>query len=240
MRYLALSEVLRLHADLVATSGGATGVRDLGRVQAALAQPMATFGGEDLCPAIADKAAALGFALVQGHAFIDGNKRIGHAAMEVFLVFADGSAWAQGQPSHLIGGTLAAGLSPPGLAATAGSGGVEGAPSRRWLPSMAPMAPMFLVNPLQSWHPFAMALPGGINTEKLAEVALALLSLTSFRDGSDVRAWKGLDWDVLDLLHGRGWIEDPKGKAKSVVLTEEGHRLAGEALAKHFGQGSRA
>jgi len=86
VRYLGLSEVLRLHADLVATSGGATGVRDLGRVQAALAQPMATFGGEDLYPAIADKAAALGFALVQGHAFIDGNKRIGHAAMEVFLM----------------------------------------------------------------------------------------------------------------------------------------------------------
>lgn len=86
MRYLSLSEVLRLHADLVATSGGATGVRDLGRVQSALAQPMATFGGEDLYPALADKAAALGFALVQGHAFIDGNKRIGHAAMEVFLM----------------------------------------------------------------------------------------------------------------------------------------------------------
>jgi death on curing protein len=86
VRYLSLSEVLRLHADLVATSGGATGVRDLGRVQAALAQPMATFGGEDLYPALADKAAALGFALVQGHAFIDGNKRIGHAAMEVFLM----------------------------------------------------------------------------------------------------------------------------------------------------------
>jgi death-on-curing protein len=47
---------------------------------------MATFGGEDLYPALADKAAALGFALVQGHAFIDGNKRIGHAAMEVFLM----------------------------------------------------------------------------------------------------------------------------------------------------------
>lgn len=86
MRFLSLSEVLRLHADLVATSGGATGVRDLGRVQSALAQPMATFSGDDLYPTIVDKAAALGFALVQGHAFVDGNKRIGHAAMEVFLV----------------------------------------------------------------------------------------------------------------------------------------------------------
>ena len=86
MRFLTLGEVLSLHADLVATSGGATGVRDLGRVQAALAQPIATFAGEDLYPTVVDKAGALGFALVQGHAFIDGNKRIGHAAMEVFLM----------------------------------------------------------------------------------------------------------------------------------------------------------
>ena len=86
MRYLALSEVLRLHSDLVAETGGATGVRDLGRIQAALAQPMATFDGDELYPTLVDKAAALGFALVQGHAFIDGNKRIGHAAMEVFLL----------------------------------------------------------------------------------------------------------------------------------------------------------
>jgi death-on-curing protein len=86
VRYLALSEVLRLHSDLVAEAGGATGVRDLGRIQAALAQPMATFDGDELYPTIVEKAAALGFALVQGHAFIDGNKRIGHAAMEVFLM----------------------------------------------------------------------------------------------------------------------------------------------------------
>jgi death-on-curing protein len=86
VRYLALGEVLRLHADLVATSGGATGVRDLGRVQAALAQAIATFDGVELYPSVVDKAAVLGFGLVQGHAFIDGNKRIGHAAMEVFLM----------------------------------------------------------------------------------------------------------------------------------------------------------
>lgn len=86
MRFLTLGEVLSLHADLVETSGGATGVRDLGRVQAALAQPTATFAGEDLYPTVVDKAGALGFALVQGHAFVDGNKRIGHAAMEVFLM----------------------------------------------------------------------------------------------------------------------------------------------------------
>lgn len=74
----------------------------------------------------------------------------------------------------------------------------------------------------------SMALPDGVDTEKLAEVALALLSLTSFTDHGQIRAWKGLDWDLLDLLHERGWIHDPKGKARSVVLTEAGHRLSEE------------
>jgi death on curing protein len=86
IRYLTLAEVLALHADVLASSGGAAGVRDLGRVQAALAQPVATFDGVDLYPTLIAKAAALGFSLIQGHPFIDGNKRIGHAAMEVFLV----------------------------------------------------------------------------------------------------------------------------------------------------------
>lgn len=86
MRHLTLSEVLSLHAELVATSGGAPGVRDLGRVQSALAQPQTTFEGEALYPTLVEKAGALGFALIQGHPFVDGNKRIGHAAVEVFLV----------------------------------------------------------------------------------------------------------------------------------------------------------
>lgn len=86
MRYLTLTEVLGLHARLVASSGGAGGLRDLGRLQAALAQPLATFDGVELYPDVVAKAGALGFALVMGHPFIDGNKRIGHAAMEVFLV----------------------------------------------------------------------------------------------------------------------------------------------------------
>jgi len=45
-----------------------------------------TFGGEDLYPTIAEKAAALGHSLIQTHPFLDGNKRVGHAAIEVFLV----------------------------------------------------------------------------------------------------------------------------------------------------------
>lgn len=85
MRYLTLGEVLFLHDRLIATSGGAAGVRDLRALEAAIAQPKATFGGQDLYPTVIEKAACLCFSLVQGHPFIDGNKRIGHASMEVFL-----------------------------------------------------------------------------------------------------------------------------------------------------------
>ncbi|HEY2787412.1 MAG TPA: type II toxin-antitoxin system death-on-curing family toxin [Fimbriiglobus sp.] len=45
-----------------------------------------TFGGVDLYPTLADKAAALGFSLALNHGFVDGNKRIAHAAMETFLI----------------------------------------------------------------------------------------------------------------------------------------------------------
>jgi death-on-curing protein len=86
MRYLTLGEVVALHRRVVSQSGGDSGVRDLGLLESALAQPKATLDGTDLHPTLIDKAAALGFALVANHAFVDGNKRVGHAAMEVFLI----------------------------------------------------------------------------------------------------------------------------------------------------------
>jgi death-on-curing protein len=86
MRYLTLGEVVDLHRRVLAQSGGASGIRDLGLLESALAQAAATFGGADLHATVIEKAAALGFALVANHAFVDGNKRVGHAAMEVFLV----------------------------------------------------------------------------------------------------------------------------------------------------------
>jgi len=90
MRYLTLGEVVELHQQVLAITGGAPGIRDLGLLESALAQPRATFDGADLHPTLVDKAAALGFALVVNHAFVDGNKRVGHAAMEVFLVLNGG------------------------------------------------------------------------------------------------------------------------------------------------------
>lgn len=86
MKYLGLAEVMWLHDRLIATSGGTPGLRDLRQVEAALAQPRATFDGADLYPDLVAKAAALCIGLVRGHAFVDGNKRIGHAVMELFLL----------------------------------------------------------------------------------------------------------------------------------------------------------
>jgi hypothetical protein len=81
-----------------------------------------------------------------------------------------------------------------------------------------------------------MALPPNVDQEKLIQTALAILGLSAFHDHEVVRAWKGMDWDLLDALFEKGWIADPKGKAKSVVLTAGGARLAQEFLRKHFGQ----
>jgi len=86
MRYLTLGEVVALHHRIITATGGAAGIRDLGALEAAVAQPRASFGGEDLYPGEVEKAAALGFSLVMGHPFLDGNKRTGHAAMETLLV----------------------------------------------------------------------------------------------------------------------------------------------------------
>ena len=86
MRYLTLNEVLELHRRLIERYGGSAGIHDLGALESALAQPRMTFGDEELYPTIVEKTAALGFALIKNHPFIDGNKRTGHAAMETFLV----------------------------------------------------------------------------------------------------------------------------------------------------------
>ena len=85
-RYLDIDEVLRLHTFVIFRSGGSSGLRDRALLEPAVAQPHMTFGGRDLYASPVEKAATIGFTLVSNHAFVDGNKRIGHAAMETFLV----------------------------------------------------------------------------------------------------------------------------------------------------------
>ena len=81
-----------------------------------------------------------------------------------------------------------------------------------------------------------MPIPESLNQEKLAEAALAILSLSSFADPMGVRAWKGIDWDLMNMLFEKEWISDPVGKQKSIVMSKEGIKLAEEFLEKHFGK----
>lgn len=70
---------------------------------------------------------------------------------------------------------------------------------------------------------------------KVDEMVLALLWLTLH---DECRAWKGHDWDALGRLHAKGYIADPVGKAKSVVLIEEGMRDSERLFKRHFGKKS--
>jgi death on curing protein len=85
MRYLSLSEVLEIHRRVMAESGSILGLREIGAFESALAQPRMTFADHDLYPTLIEKASALAFSLIKNHPFLDGNKRVGHAAMETFL-----------------------------------------------------------------------------------------------------------------------------------------------------------
>lgn len=86
MRYLKLNEILSLHQHILRQSKGTNGIRDVNALESALAQPKATFAGQDLYPTLSEKTAALGYSLINNHSFLDGNKRVGHAAMEIFLM----------------------------------------------------------------------------------------------------------------------------------------------------------
>ncbi len=76
-----------------------------------------------------------------------------------------------------------------------------------------------------------------MNTEKIDQTVLALLSLTLHNDG---RAWKSFDWNVLNRLHEKGMILNPVNKAKSVVLTDEGIAESARLFAEMFGSDDAA
>lgn len=76
--------------------------------------------------------------------------------------------------------------------------------------------------------------------DKADEITLALMYLSSIREKEGVRAWKTYSWEITDRLFERGWISDPKGKAKSVWLTEDGARKSEELFRKHFADDNRA
>jgi death-on-curing protein len=83
--HLSLDQVLQIHELQIEKFGGAAGLRDPAALESAVARPAMTFGGEDLYPDMPSKTAALMHSLVMNHAFVDGNKRVGITAAELFL-----------------------------------------------------------------------------------------------------------------------------------------------------------
>ena len=82
---ISKNQILRLHKNLIDKFGGINGIRDENLLDSAIFSPFQTFGGQDLYPMLAEKAARLGYGLVKNHPFLDGNKRIGTHTMIVFL-----------------------------------------------------------------------------------------------------------------------------------------------------------
>lgn len=82
---LTKKQIISLHKDIIAVSGGSSELRDEGLLESAINAPFQTFSGEELYPSILEKAARLGYGLINDHPFVDGNKRIGTHAMLVFM-----------------------------------------------------------------------------------------------------------------------------------------------------------
>lgn len=85
MIQLTKQQVILLHKEIIAESGGSPEIRNEGLLDSALNDPFQTFSGTELYPTILEKAARLGYSLIKNHAFVDGNKRIGAHTMLVFL-----------------------------------------------------------------------------------------------------------------------------------------------------------
>jgi len=87
IEFLTLDDVLEIHSQQLARWGGSDGIRDRGALEAAIAQPQATFGGDYLHEDLFAMASAYAFHLAESQAFIDGNKRVGLNAALLFLDF---------------------------------------------------------------------------------------------------------------------------------------------------------
>jgi len=85
MIWVTVDDVIRLHTQLIETTGGMDGIRDQGILESAVAAPLQTFGGEELFQEDVEKIARIGFGLAKNHAFIDGNKRTGALITQLLL-----------------------------------------------------------------------------------------------------------------------------------------------------------
>ena len=85
MIWVTADDVILIHSRIIQTTGGIEGLRDRAGLEAAIAAPLQSFGGEDLFPSDIEKVARIGFGLASNHAFLDGNKRIGAMMTQLLL-----------------------------------------------------------------------------------------------------------------------------------------------------------
>ncbi|WP_371362000.1 hypothetical protein SRRS_32650 [Sporomusa rhizae] len=85
MRLLTVTDIILLHKKLIEQTGGSHGIRDAGLIESAVTRALATFDGQDLYTTVKSKIAAVTYSLVSNHGFVDGNKRVGVAAMLLLL-----------------------------------------------------------------------------------------------------------------------------------------------------------
>jgi hypothetical protein len=69
---------------------------------------------------------------------------------------------------------------------------------------------------------------------RVDEMVLALLHLTTFKESSGYRTWKNHDWEVMERLHQKGFIGNPKSKVRSVDFTKEGQQRSEELFNRQF------
>ena len=103
IRFIPDEMVPIIHADLIHRYGGHPGLRDTHLLASALAQPKMTSGGKFLNRSIFDKAAAYGFHVCKNHPFIDGNKRLAFALMDIFLLK---NGWEMNAPEEKAYATM--------------------------------------------------------------------------------------------------------------------------------------
>ncbi len=85
MIWITPESAILIHSRVIQVTGGMDGLRDRGALEAALAAPIQSFGGEDLYPDNLEKIARAAYGLAANHAFVDGNKRIGAMVMQLLL-----------------------------------------------------------------------------------------------------------------------------------------------------------
>ena len=103
MILLSKQQLIAIHDQIVLATGGTTGIRDEGLLDAAIAAPCQTFGGNELFPSLEEKVARLGYGLVNNHPFIDGNKRIAAVAtLEILALNGVDLSYSQSELSDIF------------------------------------------------------------------------------------------------------------------------------------------